>query len=80
MPELCLAVLGVVVLVADLFLSDGRKKYLPWVAVLGLIGLIFLSINLLWDTQVTLYGGLIALDHFSLFFKCHSHAVEFHGI
>jgi len=69
-PELCLAVLGIVVLVADLFLSDDRKRYLPWVAVLGLIGLIILSINLLWDTQVTLYGGLIALDHFSLFFKC----------
>ena len=70
MPELFLAMLAVVVLVADLFLPDDRKIYLPWLAVLGLIGLIVLSLNLLWNTDLMLYGGLISLDNFSLFFKC----------
>jgi len=70
MPELLLAMLALVVLVVDLFLPEDHKGYLPWLAILGLIGLLVLSINLLTNTEVTLYGGLIALDNFSLFFKC----------
>ena len=68
-PEFALAGLALLVLAVDLVTPDNRKALLAWLSVLGLAGLIALSVFMLWQESETLYGGLLAVDAFSLFFK-----------
>jgi NADH-quinone oxidoreductase subunit N len=53
----------------DLFLPQHRKDVLPWLSILGLIGVLLISLKLLWGQQESLYGGLLAIDAYSLFLK-----------
>ena len=68
-PEFALAGLAFLVFTVDLFLPKGRKGYLAWLSIAGLIALIVLSLVMLWDEEESLYNGLLAVDSFSLFFK-----------
>ncbi len=68
-PEFALAGLAFAVFAVDLLLPEGKKQLIPWLSVAGLAGIIALSIAMLWGRQETLYGGLLAVDAFSLFFK-----------
>ena len=68
-PEFALAGLAVLVLAVDLVTPDNRKFLLGWLSVVGLVALIVISLLMLWQQQETLYGGLLAVDTFSLFFK-----------
>ena len=68
-PEFALAGLALAVFVVDLFVPEDRKELLGWLSILGLLGLIALSLLMLWGEDETLYGGLLAIDAFSLFFK-----------
>ncbi|MCH2505857.1 MAG: NADH-quinone oxidoreductase subunit N [Dehalococcoidia bacterium] len=68
-PEFALAGLAFLVFAVDLFLPEGRKGILAWLSIAGLIGLIVLSLIMLWDEQESLYNGLLAVDDFALFFK-----------
>ncbi|PKB78630.1 MAG: hypothetical protein BZY88_17440 [SAR202 cluster bacterium Io17-Chloro-G9] len=68
-PEFALAGLAMAVLAVDLLLPEGKKRLVAWLSVAGLAGIIALSIAMLWGRQETLYGGLLAVDAFSLFFK-----------
>ncbi len=68
-PEFALTGLALLVLAVDLVTPDNRKALLAWLSVFGLAGLIALSVFMLWQEQETLYGGLLAVDAFSLFFK-----------
>ncbi len=68
-PEFALAGLALLVFVVDLFLPERRKNVLPWLSILGLIGVIALSLGMLWGQTESLYGGLLAIDAYSLFFK-----------
>ena len=68
-PEFALTGLALAILAIDLFLPDDKKKLTPWLSAAGLAGIIALSIVMLWGRQETLYGGLLAVDAFSLFFK-----------
>ena len=68
-PEFALAGLAFLVFATDLLLPEGRKVYLAWLSMAGLIALMLVSILMLWDEQESLYDGLLAVDDFSLFFK-----------
>ena len=68
-PEFALAGLAVLVLAVDLVTPDNRKALLGWFSVVGLVALIVISLFMLWQHQETLYGGILAVDAFSLFFK-----------
>jgi NADH-quinone oxidoreductase subunit N len=68
-PEFALAGLALLVFVIDLFLPQSRKDLLGYISVLGLIGLIVLSVLMLSGETESLYGGLLAIDAYSLFFK-----------
>ena len=68
-PEFALAGLALLVFAVDLLLPEDRKNLLPWLAILGLIGIIALSLGMLWGQTESLYGGLLAVDAYSLFFK-----------
>ncbi len=69
LPEFLLAGLAFVIFSADLILAEGRKHWLAWISVLGLIALTVLSLLLLWDRDELMYGGLFHVDAYSLFFK-----------
>jgi len=68
-PEFALAGLAFLVFTIDLFLPEGRKGYLAWLSVAGLLALIAVSLVMLWGEEEDLYNGLLAVDAFSLFFK-----------
>ena len=68
-PEFALAGLAFLVFTADLFLPEERKEWLAGLAALGLVGVIVIAILMRPAESVTLYGGLVAVDGFSLFFK-----------
>ena len=68
-PEFALAGLAFLVFTVDLLLPEGRKIYLAWLSMAGLIALMVVSLVMLWDEQESLYDGLLAVDDFSLFFK-----------
>ena len=69
LPEFLLASLALVVLGIDLFLPAGRKHLLAWLSVVGLMGLLVLALVMLWDKDISLYGGLMKTDAYSLLFK-----------
>ncbi len=80
-PEFLLTALAFIVLGADLFLPDRRKQLLPAVAVAGLVGVG--AVLLLTTTrdeagslyqqliadELSLYGGALVFDGYSLVFK-----------
>ena len=68
-PEFALAGLALLVLAVDLVVPEGRKNLLGWLSLTGLLGLIVLSLWMLWGESESLYNGLLAVDAFSLFFK-----------
>lgn len=68
-PEFALAGLAFLVFILDLVMPDSRKDLLGWLSVLGLAGLIALSLVMLPGREASLYGGLLAVDAYALFFK-----------
>lgn len=68
-PEFALAGLAFLVFILDLVIPDSRKDLLGWLSALGLAGLIALSLVMLPGREASLYGGLLAVDAYALFFK-----------
>ena len=68
-PEFALAGLAFLVFIVDLLLPEDRKEWLGWLSIAGLLGLVVLSLAMLPGHDVELYGGLLAVDRYSLFFK-----------
>ena len=79
-PEFLLTALAFLVLGVDLFLPDRRKQVLPAIAVVGLVGIVAalmfttrgeagpLYARLIAD-DLSLYGGALVFDGYSLVFK-----------
>ena len=68
-PEFIVTGLAFVVLTLDLFLPERRKWVLPFVAVAGLVVALVVSLVQLWGVNDSLYGGVIRVDGYALFFK-----------
>ena len=68
-PEFALAGLAFAVFAVDLLLPDNKKEVVAWLSVAGLLGLIAVSLTMLLGEDEVLYGGLLAVDAYSLFFK-----------
>jgi NADH-quinone oxidoreductase subunit N len=72
-PLLVIVGLGLALMLFDVFAGKGRKEYLGWIALLGIavaVGLTFAT----WDEKGEpvgrlLYEGMIALDHYALYFN-----------
>ena len=69
LPEFIVTGLAFVVLGLDLFLPERRKWVLPIVAVVGLVVALVVSLRYLWGVSDSLYGGVIRVDGYALFFK-----------
>lgn len=68
LPEILLVVVGLVVLVVDLFLPRERKDLLAWIALAGL-GFAGLVTLVQAGEEYTTFSGMFILDHYSVFFK-----------
>ena len=70
-PEFALTALAFLVFTADLFLPEERKEWLAGLAAAGLLGVIALAILMrpAGGGSVELYGGLVVVDGFGIFFK-----------
>lgn len=67
-PEIALAVLGLMVLIFGLIIPKSASKGLGWfttIAFLWVTGLVIAG----WDNQGSLYGGMFVVDQYALFFK-----------
>ena len=68
-PEFALTGAAFAVLGVDLLLPREKKDYLPALSIVGLVGVLVLSLWYLWGRDEQLYDGLFLIDDFSLFFK-----------
>ena len=68
-PEFALTALAFLVFTVDLFLPERSKEWLAGLAALGLLGVIALAVLMRPAESLTLYGGLVVVDGFGLFFK-----------
>ena len=69
LPEFIVTGLAFLVLTLDLFLHERHKWTLPFVAVAGLVVALVVSLAYLWGVNDSLYGGVIRIDGYALFFK-----------
>ncbi len=69
LPEFLLAALAFLVFAVDLVLPESKKHHMAWLSVAGLVGLLALSLALLWGEDKSMYGGLLKVDAYALFFK-----------
>ncbi len=68
-PEYWLAALGLVLLVADLLLPQGRKTAVGWAAVVGLVLGLGPIASMLGEPSRTVFFGTYVVDGFATFFK-----------
>ncbi len=68
-PEIVLCVFGMLIMLIDPFVAEGRKRSMGW---LGLAGTVVALISLRWAWQNAgmSYSGLLRFDMFSLFVHC----------
>ncbi|MCI0770817.1 MAG: NADH-quinone oxidoreductase subunit N, partial [Chloroflexi bacterium] len=69
LPEFLVTGLAFLVLTLDFFTSRERKTILPFVALVGLGAILVFSLVYLWNRDEVLYGGLLRIDGYALFFK-----------
>ena len=69
MPEFLVTGLAFLVLSLDLFIGRDRKALLPFVALGGLVAILAFTLVFLWGRDEVLYGGLLRIDGYALFFK-----------
>ena len=68
-PEFVLTALAFLVFTVDLFLPESRKEWLAGLSVVSLVAVMVIAILMRPAGSVELYGGLIVVDSFGLFFK-----------
>lgn len=68
-PEFALTALAFLVFTVDLFLPESRKEWLAGLSVVSLVAVMVIALVMRPAGSVELYGGLIVVDGFSLFFK-----------
>lgn len=68
LPEIILAVLGLVVLSLDLIFRERAHPVLPWVTAIGFAGAL-VAVLYIWGSSLLLFSDSYAIDTFALFFK-----------
>ena len=69
LPEVLVVILGFGILTIDLFIPKDRRWLLPYLAILALTGIFIFNLVFLWGKSDELYGGILRIDGYSLFFK-----------
>jgi NADH-quinone oxidoreductase subunit N len=68
LPELILAIFGMLILIADLIWREKGHSALAWVALVGCV-LAFVATLGLWGVNASLFAQMYIIDLFSTFFK-----------
>ena len=68
-PEFVLTALAFLVFTVDLFLPERSKEWLAGLSVVSLVAVMVVALVMRPAGSVELYGGLIVVDDFGLFFK-----------
>lgn len=68
-PEFALTALAFLVFTVDLFLPERSKEWLAGLSVVSLVAVMVVALAMRPAGSVELYGGLIVVDDFGLFFK-----------
>ncbi len=68
-PELMLGILGLGLMVLDLFVAPGEKRLVGWVGVAGLLATLVPSARLLGRAPHLAFANTYAVDPFAAFFK-----------
>ena len=68
-PEFVLTALAFLVFTVDLFLPERNKEWLAGLAAASLLAVIAVALLMRPDQSTELYGGLMVVDGFGLFFK-----------
>jgi len=68
-PEMMVAGLAFSVLAVNFITPSDRKVLLGYLSAVGLAGTLVFTLFYSWGTDTTIYGGLLRVDDFSLFFK-----------
>ena len=68
MPEIILSVLGMALLLVNVFIPSNSKGYLAWLSLLGIVGAGFVAISG-WGVSVESFSGSVVQDNFGIFFK-----------
>ncbi len=68
-PEFALTALAFLVFTVDLFLPERSKEWLAGLSALSLVAVMVIALLMRPAGSVELYGGLIVVDDFGLFFK-----------
>lgn len=69
LPEFLVTGLAFLVLTIDFFLRTEQKHYLGYLSAIGLTIILIVSFVFMWGKTDTLYGGVIRVDGYALFFK-----------
>jgi len=68
LPELILAIFGMLILVADLIWREKGHSALGWFTLLGFV-LAFAATIFIWGASASLFADMYVVDLFSTFFK-----------
>ena len=68
-PEILVGSLAFIILGLDLFLKPKFKEYIAYIASAGLILIFIFSIIPIWNTKANIYGDILVLDGYAVFFK-----------
>ncbi|PZC45749.1 MAG: NADH-quinone oxidoreductase subunit N [Chloroflexi bacterium] len=69
LPEIFVVILGFSILTIDFFIPKNKKWILPCFAILSLTGILIFTLVFLSGKTDELYGGILRIDGYSLFFK-----------
>lgn len=69
MPEIILSVLGMALLLVNVFIPSKSKTYLAWMSFAGIVGACFVTVASWGATAVSSFSGSVILDNFGIFFK-----------
>ena len=64
-PEFVLAGLALLVFTADLIIPEGKKEWVGRIAVVGLIGLLFVTASTVMGINQPVYNNFLLVDHYS---------------
>lgn len=68
MPEIILSVLGMVLLLVNVFVPSKSKGYLAWLSLAGLVAAGYAAV-IGWGQTIESFSGSVVLDNFAIFFK-----------
>lgn len=68
LPEICLSVLAMALLLINVFTPGGKKSYLAYISFIGIVATAVL-VGSGWGNHIESFGGSVVLDNFATFFK-----------